>query len=274
MRIVELLNELEVRIPPVLAESWDNVGLLLGDAEHPVRRVMTCLTLTSDVAEEAIRKQVDLVITHHPILFKAIQRLTTASSEGRMLLALAEARVAVYSPHTAFDSARSGINERMARQIGLNEITPLRLQANGSDGAGRQGQLTSARSLNELVTAIGRQQSTGTVAYVGDRGRLVQRVAVACGAAAEFLPDAAAAGCDVLITGEARFHACLEARDRGVALVLLGHYASERPAIEWLARDLQSRWQEITVWPSFTERDPVEFMAVSLTEPPACPNQN
>ncbi|RLS51718.1 MAG: Nif3-like dinuclear metal center hexameric protein [Planctomycetota bacterium] len=260
MRIVELLNELEVRIPPTLAESWDNVGLLLGDAERPVRRVMTCLTLTSDVAEEAIREQVDLVITHHPILFKAIQRLTTGSIEGRMLLAMAEARVAVYSPHTAFDSARAGINQGIATKLGLSAIAPLRVLPNGTDGSGRRGEWPSARSLRELIAVIAQQQHVTTTAFVGDLDLPVSRIAIACGAAAEFLPDAASARCEVLITGEARFHACLEARERGMALVLLGHYASERPAVEWLAADLQSRWRELTVWSSRVECDPIEFL--------------
>lgn len=259
MQIAELIADLESRIPPPLAESWDNVGLLLGDATRSAQRVMTCLTLTSDVAEEAIHERVDLVITHHPILFKAVKRLTTGTIEGRTLLALAEARVAVYSPHTAFDSAQAGINQGIAASLGLTEIAPLRMHPNGTSGAGRYGRWATPRTLRQLIDAVAQQQHVTTTSYVGDLNRPITQVAIACGAAAEFLPDAVAAGCEVLITGEARFHACLEARAVGITLVLLGHYASERPAVEWLAQDLQSRWPELTVWPSRVECDPVEY---------------
>ena len=112
--------------PPALAADWDNVGLLLGEGAAEVRRVMTCLTVTPDSAAEAVAEGVQLVVTHHPILFRAVKRLTDATPEGRMLLSLARGGVAVYSPHTAFDDARDGINELLARRLGLTDVGPLR----------------------------------------------------------------------------------------------------------------------------------------------------
>ncbi len=112
--------------PRRLAESWDNVGLLLGDPAWPVERVMTCLTLTPDVAAEAISSGVQLVVTHHPVMFKPVQKLTAENAEGKMLLALAQARVAVYSPHTGYDSAPQGINQQIAEALQLSDIAPLR----------------------------------------------------------------------------------------------------------------------------------------------------
>src|SRR5712692_751965 len=94
--------------PLELAADWDNVGLLLGDSAAGVRRVMTCLTVTPDTAAEAVETGVELIVSHHPVLFRAVQRLTTATAEGRMLLTLLRAGVAVYSPHTAFDNAAGG----------------------------------------------------------------------------------------------------------------------------------------------------------------------
>lgn len=112
--------------PRGLAESWDNVGLLLGDPAWSVERVMTCLTLTPDVAAEAIAAGANLVVTHHPVLFKPVQKLTAETAEGRMLLELAMARVAVYSPHTGYDSAPLGINQQLAEALKLTDIGPLR----------------------------------------------------------------------------------------------------------------------------------------------------
>jgi dinuclear metal center YbgI/SA1388 family protein len=115
------------RLAPVhLAADWDNVGLLLGDRAATVSRIMTCLTVTPESAAEALDRKADLIVTHHPILFRAVKRLTADTSEGRMLLALARAGVAVYSPHTAFDNSTGGINDLLARKLGLVEVGPLR----------------------------------------------------------------------------------------------------------------------------------------------------
>ncbi|MCA9069469.1 MAG: Nif3-like dinuclear metal center hexameric protein, partial [Planctomycetaceae bacterium] len=99
--VADVIRFMESLAAPQLAEEWDNVGLLLGDEAAEVQSVMTCLTLTPDVADEAVRQKSGLIITHHPILFRAIKKLTTATDEGRMLLQLIQAGVAVYSPHTA-----------------------------------------------------------------------------------------------------------------------------------------------------------------------------
>ncbi|MGH7173184.1 MAG: YqfO family protein, partial [Gemmataceae bacterium] len=112
--------------PRDLAADWDNVGLLLGERSAAVERIMTCLTVTPESAAEAIEGRANLIVTHHPIFFRGIKRLTDATPEGRMLLGLARAGVAVYSPHTAFDNTRGGINDLLARRLALTEVVPLR----------------------------------------------------------------------------------------------------------------------------------------------------
>src|SRR5262249_43740451 len=124
--IADILAFLERFSPLDLAEEWDNVGLLVGDRRQNADRVMTCLTLTPDVAREAIERGARLVVSHHPILFRAVQRITGDDAEGHMLLDLIAARIAVYSPHTAYDSAEDGINQQLARRLELTQIEPLR----------------------------------------------------------------------------------------------------------------------------------------------------
>ena len=126
LTIAAVIDHLERLAPPRLAADWDNVGLLLGDRSGPVCRVMTCLTVTPASAAEAVARQASLIVSHHPILFRAAKRLTTDSAEGRMLLDLVRAGVAVYSPHTALDNAAGGINDLLARKLGLVEVGPLR----------------------------------------------------------------------------------------------------------------------------------------------------
>src|SRR6187399_1859432 len=123
--VADLCAFIDAFAPPILAAEWDNVGLLVGDRAQKVERVMTCLTITPAAAAEAIRERIDLIVTHHPLPFKPLKRLTADQPAGRILLDLVRAGVAVHSPHTAFDSAAAGINQQLAEGLGLKEIQPL-----------------------------------------------------------------------------------------------------------------------------------------------------
>src|SRR6185369_17563673 len=124
--ISDLIRFLKEFAPTSLAEDWDNVGLLIGDSSCPAKRVLTCLTLTPDVAAEAIAQKTNLLVPHHPVLFRAVKRLTADDSQGKMLLDLIAAGIAVYSPHTGYDSAADGINRQLARELELMDVAPLR----------------------------------------------------------------------------------------------------------------------------------------------------
>jgi dinuclear metal center YbgI/SA1388 family protein len=252
--------------PLDLAEEWDNVGLLLGDLQDDVDRVQTCLTLTANVAREAIDKQAQMIVSHHPILFRPVQRLTADSSDGRMLLDLIAAGIAVYSPHTGYDSAVAGINQQLAEMFELKQIAPLRpdVEAESGDaapaiGAGRYGTLGQPTQLSELIQTIKQQLRLDSLQFVGNDQAMVERVGIACGSAAEFLGDAARADCQLFITGEARFHSALEAVSLDMNMVLVGHYASERPAVERLADTISTALPQLTVWPSESESDPIQW---------------
>ena len=125
MIVDDIARFLDQFAPVELAESWDNVGLLAGDRGAPVSKVMTCLTITPASAEEAISSGVELIVAHHPLPFHPLRRLTTDTPEGRLLCDLLAARIAIYSPHTAFDSTTGGINERLAAGLGLVDLLPL-----------------------------------------------------------------------------------------------------------------------------------------------------
>lgn len=264
IRLQEVVSFLREFAPPELAEDWDNVGLLIGDPADEIRSVLTCLTLTPNVADEALSRGVQLIVTHHPVLFRPVQRLTAETSDGRMLLSLIRAGISVYSPHTSYDSAADGINAQLARLLELRGIQPLRPNAafaseSSPIGSGRFGTLPHTTSLRELIVRIKPALRVSTVQYVGDLDRPITKLGIACGAAAEFLRDAAQFGCEALLTGEARFHSCLEAEAANIALILPGHFATERPAMEQFANVLHSRFTELIVQASQTEYDPVQF---------------
>jgi dinuclear metal center YbgI/SA1388 family protein len=255
----EIAAFLDEFAPPRLAEDWDNVGLLVGDRSRNARRVMTCLTITPASAAEAIERETQLVVTHHPLPFHALKKLTTETTTGRILLELIAARVGVYSPHTAFDSARRGINQRLAEGLGLENIHPL-VPGEPEGGAGRRGQFPQALTLLGFAERVKQFLALDRVRIVGEPGLTVRDVAVTCGAAEGFLDAARRSGCNGMLIGEARFHSCLEAEASGIGLVLPGHYASERFAVEHLADVLGRQFTDLEIWASQVERDPIRWV--------------
>jgi len=254
---------LDAFAPLRLAESWDNVGLLVGDRQRTVGRIMTCLTITATTAEEAVRESADLIVVHHPLPFVALKRLTTDTPEGRSLWSLAGAGVSVFSPHTAFDSAPEGINQRLATGLELVDIEPLTTRSEDVDGrrlgAGRWGRFPRPITLGNLVQRVKQFLAVEQVQVVGDLERHISRVAVGCGSAGELMSEASRAECDCFVTGEARFHTALAAEATGMSLILAGHYASERFAVEFLALLLSREFPAAHVWASTAERDPLAW---------------
>lgn len=246
--------------PTSLAEDWDNVGLILGDPSREASKVMTCLTVTPESANEAIEKNVDLIVSHHPLPFSATKRITTDQTPTRLIWELARAGVSIYSPHTGFDSAVEGINQSLCDRLGIQSTDPI--IPNRTDpslpGAGRIGKLAEKVSLREFAQKVQKSFSLPRLQVVGDLDAFIQRIGTACGSGGSFLSKAAGRGAECLVTGEATFHTVLEARARKVGLILMGHYFSERFAIEALADRLAAEFTGSSVWASEQECDPIQ----------------
>lgn len=246
--------------PLALSESWDNTGLLLGCPEDSVERIQTCLTLTRETVDEAIAKQANMVISHHPLPFKPLARITTLTTPGKLLWKLASHRISIYAPHTAWDSAELGINALLARILGLADCRPLipsedeRLQGLG---AGRIGSLPKPESLGDIVSRLQTAIPTARPRAV-DCARPIQRIAIVCGSGGSLLPEAIRQDCELFLTGEATFHTCLEAQAADMSLLMIGHYSSERFAMEHLASQISQGFPNLNAWASFLERDPVQ----------------
>ena len=260
--VQEVCSCLESLAPSRLAESWDNVGLLVGDTFSRADSIMTCLTITPESAAEAIEHRAQLVVTHHPLPFRPLQRITTDATPSKLLWDLIRAGVSVYSAHTAYDSAVDGINQSLARRLGLAGIEPLNPIADDPDklGAGRFGLLKPSIKLEALVQKTKREFNLAHVQVVGEANASIALVAIACGSGGSFLETAAKTGCDVLITGEATFHTCVEASATKIAMILMGHFSSERFGIELLADKLRTKFQDTKVWASQHEVDPIRIV--------------
>jgi len=266
----QLLNRLNEIAPLALAEEWDNVGLLVGDAEGEVQKVMTCLTITAESIAEAIANNVDCIVVHHPIPFKPVSQITTSTSTGKYLWQLASNKIAVYSPHTAWDNARLGINQQLADRFQLEDIQPMiplseatanRLSAIVSAidlkriGTGRIGTATKLDTVSMVVRGIGQLIHDPHIECNQPRLSKVNRIAIVCGSGGSFASSAKKAGADLLITGEATYHQFLEATSLGLGLLSFGHYSSESHAMEVLATMLHESFPELNIWRSRDETD-------------------
>ena len=271
--VAQICEFLEAFAPAALAAEWDNVGLLVGDRAQRAERVMTCLTITPAAAAEAIREQADLVVTHHPLPFHPFKRLTADEPSGRILLDLIRAGIAIHSPHTAFDSAASGINQQLAEGLGLTDIEPLESGPplrGGTDappstaspipGTGRLGRFPQPMTLGQAATRLKQFLKLSGLQTVGNPQMPVERVGIACGSAGNLLRLARERQCQLFITGEASLHTCYDATARGIGLLLAGHYASERFGVERLAEILSGQFPQLKVWPSRDERDPLTWV--------------
>lgn len=260
--VADVAEVLERLAPLRLAADWDNVGLLLGDRRANVVRVLTCLTLTSAVAAEAIETDVQMVVTHHPLPFRPIDRITADASSGAILLSLAAAGIAVWSSHTAWDSAVGGINDQLATLLRLTDVEPLEPDTiDASAGFGRCGTPSDATTLGDLADSLSRKLRIRGALITGEKLRSVTRVAIACGSSGEAVVAAEAKACDVLVTGEIRLHAALDAMAAGVAVLAVGHHASERFALEQLAVVLAKAMPLIETKASDRDTDPFSWHA-------------
>ena len=256
-----IADYLQTLAPTDLAATWDNVGLLLGDREAPVRRVMTCLTVTGDSVAEAIEGEADLVVSHHPLPFRPLQRITKDTPEGRYLLDLAHAKIALYSAHTAFDSAARGINQRIAEGLELRNIEPLVVKEDDATlGSGRYGEAESPITSAELGERLKKFLGIESLRLVGAVDRSFTRIGIACGSAGSYLEPATECECEALVTGETTFHTCLAAEAQDVVLLLTGHFASERFALERLAEEMDKAFADVQVWASKREKDPLQLI--------------
>lgn len=284
MTTVQALGEfLDQICPPELAESWDNTGLLVGDRTRRVESVACCLTITPGVVAEAVQRRAGLIVSHHPFPFFAEKHWTSDTATGQLLLALAENKIAVYSPHTAHDSAFYGVNRQLAAFLELKNVEPLeqapllatKAMLAGLNpetcetlageigqplGGGRVGQLETPALFGELVERTRRFFRLNAIGAVGDKARPIQTVAIGCGAADTFIPQALGCGAEALFVGETKYHKALEASEAQLALIVPGHFASERFAMETLAGRIGRVFGDLTVFAAENESDPLAFV--------------
>ncbi len=229
----EVVAALEQLYPPEHAQSWDRVGLVAGDLDQPVGRVLLAVDPTLEVIAEAQDLAADLIVTHHPLLLRGIHSVATSTAKGAAVTALVVSDIALYCAHTNADVADPGVGHALAAACGLHDTEPL-VVTEGRE-LGRVGDLPEPVLLGELAAGLAARlpATAGGVRVAGPADAPVHRVAVLGGAGDGSFAEVRASRADVYVTADLRHHPALEAREEAAVgdgtpyLVDAGHYASE-----------------------------------------------
>lgn len=222
MTVQELYNKLSARLPDSLAEPWDHDGLMVcADADAPVRRVLLSLDVTETAVDFAIENRFDVILTHHPLIFRPLSAVTEDSPVGRKVIKLIRSGVSVFSFHTRADRVDGGVNDVLADLLELTEIESL-----SEDGMGRVGYLEEPMPLEEFCDRV-RAQLDAPILSVADGGNLVHKVAVLGGEGKDYLKAALASGADTYLSGSLGYHTLEDAPELGINLIEGGHYYTE-----------------------------------------------
>lgn len=230
MKIREITDYLDSQVHPEFQESYDNAGFLLGDPERECTGVMIALDLTMEVVEEAVEKGANLIVTHHPMIFGGVKRITPKDMVGRLIMKLIKSDIAAYAAHTNLDNLMDGVNGILAFQLGLTNCHILRQlegQPSPEVGAGMIGELPYPMPTEAFLEQVKMALGLPLLRMSEVAGPVVNRVAI-CGGAGNFLiEDAVRQGAEVYLTGDMKYHDFQRSEGR-ITLVDIGHYESEQ----------------------------------------------
>ncbi len=263
-KIAQIMDEIA---PEIWAESWDNVGLLLGNRESEVSRLMVVLDISPSVVKEAINKEVDMIISHHPLIFSPLKAIRGDSVEGGLIIPLISNNIAVYCAHTNLDMARGGVDDTLAKVLGLKDVqllNPIHQSPMQKPGFGRWGKLDPPVTIEEFTRFVGKTLNVPTIDIISHGSdnfqKIINTVALCAGSGADFMMQAKKVKADLFVTGEIKYHDALNARWSGIDIMAIGHFYSEAPAMKELISRLQtvvdSLQYEVDILESETQASP------------------
>ena len=253
----DVMEVMERMAPKRLAEAWDNPGLLVGSPEDEVRRIFVCLDVREQMVERAQREGFQMIVAHHPVIFRGLKKLRTDLPDGRLLGALLRANIAVFAAHTNLDCAEGGVNDVLAARIGLVPETVAPLGAETlSESLGRVGKLSRSMDAREFALQVKKRLGAATVRFVSGGNHPVEKIGLCSGSGAEFIERAAFLGCDAFVTGDVRYHDAQRAAALGIHVIDAGHFATEQPVVEIVAMRLTEEFSgEVEIVADDTARD-------------------
>lgn len=233
MKIKEIIEKIEKTAPLELAYSWDNSGFLVGDIEKDVKNVFITLDVNMYTVKEAVKCGAELIISHHPILFKGIQRIDYNTPEGYVIKELIKNDIALYAAHTNMDTAKGGINDVLAYKLGIENTKIIEQHTpDESCGLGRIGILREETTLREFAELVKKQLKTPFVRVCGELDRKIKMVGVGSGACDDIIPDALKMGADAFVTADMKYHISIDSVESGICVIDAGHFPTEFFVIE------------------------------------------
>lgn len=234
MKMTEIQNVIEAMSPLDLQEQWDNSGFQIILSDDEVNKVLVAMEVTQAVADEAVRCNADLIITHHPLIFNKLNQVNNNDVIGNMLIKLIRAGISVYSTHTPFDKCRGGNNDYLARLLHLCNVKVM-----DSDDVGycRYGFTQCEYNIEEYIDKVCEwlKIDKSFVSFAGDTKKRLNKVGICTGSGADFIETAFKEKCDLFITGDVKYHAAQTARELGINVLDIGHYGSEKIFTENIA---------------------------------------
>ncbi len=250
MNTIEIVRYFETKYPLDLAFEWDNCGLQVGTLNSKVEKILVTLDITKNVVKEAIKNKVNLIISHHPLMFKPMQNIVFDSPRGWMIKNLIQNDIAVYSAHTNFDVAEGGMNDILANALDIKEPKLL----DEINNIGRFGTIDKI----EFEVFIEKVKSTfnlKTVKVIGNTKKSISTVGISGGSGSHHMYAAKKRNCDVYITGDITYHTALDAIQMGITLIDVGHHI-EVIFIDAVTNDLQNQFPNIEFMKSEVDTNP------------------
>ena len=244
----EITKKIEVRYPKQYAMEWDNVGLLVGRCDKEVKRIYIALDATDEVIGDALNWGADLLLTHHPMIFKGMKRVTDQDFIGRRVLKLIQNDMAYYAMHTNYDV--KGMAQLAGEYLEMEEqeVLEVTAQEEGAiEGIGRVGLLKSEMTLKECCQFVKKALGLPNVKVFGDLNQIVRRAAVSPGSGKSVISCALKKGADVLITGDIDHHEGIDAVSQGMMIIDAGHYGTEYIYMEDMRKFFEANFPEIQV---------------------------
>lgn len=265
--IQQVTEHLEGIAPLCLQEDYDNAGLIVGNPNEEIRGVLCCLDSTEEVLEEAIRLGCNLVIAHHPIVFKGLKRINGASYVERCVIKAIRHGIAIYAAHTNLDSIhRLGVNQKIAETIGLIETNilqpkPAKATANSTIervGSGLIGLLPEAMDAFDFLATVKQKMEARCIRHTSLIGRPIKKVAVCGGSGSFLIPAARSSGADAFITADVKYHEFFDAENQ-VLLMDIGHFESEQFTIQLLFEIISKKFSNFALHCTKVNTNPLHY---------------
>lgn len=208
--------------PESSAYDWDNVGLQIGSLNKTVNSILLTLDVTLDVVNEAIQHNVELIVSHHPLIFRPIQSINTDTEYGKLIELLIQHNISLYVTHTNFDVAENGMNSILASILKLKNQRPLQ-QIDEQYSLGVIGELEKPLNIGQYIDVVKNQLDITSVRFIGSTNKTVQNIVIAGGSGSSVITDAIQSDADVLITGDVTYHYALDVVAHDFLVIDVGH---------------------------------------------------